>query len=109
MNSIDKELLEKLQDAIKVLGEVEHALEEALTPPKLRPCPFCGKPVIYHTTVYQKLDQRGFPCDSTRYYWVKCYDHDCNVNPETKWRLTKEEAAEDWNNRCEEISNGQVK
>lgn len=102
--TIDKELLEKLQGAIKTLHEVEHALEEALKPPKLKPCPFCGKPVIYHTTVYQMTD-RGKPY-SERFFWVRCYDNDCKINPETRWYKTKEEAAEDWNKRCEEI-NGQ--
>lgn len=98
--TIDKELLEKLQGAIKTLHEVEHALEEALKPPKLKPCPFCGKPVIYHTTVYDN--------DCKRRFWVECRDKECKIQPTSPWRFTREEAAEDWNKRCEEI-NGQRK
>jgi len=102
---IDQELLEKLQGAIKTLGIVEHAIEEALKPPKLKPCPFCGKPVIYHTTVYQMTD-KGKPYGQ-RFFWVRCYDDSCKIHPETKWCLTKKEAAEDWNKRCEEIRDGE--
>ena len=98
MKDIDEKLLEKLQYAIKVLKEVEIELEEALKPPKLDTCPFCGNHVIYHTTVYNK--------DGKRYFWVQCRDRECRVQPTSPWRSTKEEAAEDWNQRCKEIKNG---
>lgn len=98
MNIINRELLEKLQGAIKTLNEVEHILAEALKPPKLDVCPFCGHHVIYHTTVYDK--------DGKRRFWVQCRDKECRMQPTSPWRFTMEEAAEDWNKSCEEI-NGQ--
>ena len=98
-DTINHELLEKLQNAIKALVEVEHALEEALKPPKLDVCPFCGNHVIYHTTVYNG--------DGKRRFWVQCRDKTCRVQPTSPCRFTKEEAAADWNQRCKEIRDGQ--
>lgn len=55
---------------------------------KLRPCPFCGKPAVEK----QYTTQNGLVR-----HLVGCYNKECDVQPDTFWHDTLEEAAKVWN------------